>query len=333
MVDVARLAGVSTMTVSRALRPDASASKKTREKILNAADRLGYILDSTAAGLSTRKTGLVAATIPSINNANFARTVAGLTEGLQDTGLQVLLGYTGYDLLEEERLVETLLRRRPEAIVVTGGVHTERCRRYLAASGVPVVEIWDLPTSPIDHVVGFSNAKAGRTMARYLYGRGYRKISFIGGHTARDVRGAERRRGFEEALEEFGLDTDRLWDSEFPIFTMAEGAAAMSELLLQYPDTEAVMCVSDLSAFGAMTTCNRSGLKVPDNIAIAGIGAYDISANCFPQITTLDVSSYQIGAEAAKVIRSELDSRLDSHDPKRIDISTELLRRASTGEP
>ena len=331
MADVARLAGVSPMTVSRALRPNAPASETTRKKILAAADQLGYVLDSSAAGLSSRKTGFVAAIIPSINNGNFANTVRGLTDGLRDSGLQVLLGFTDYNLNEEERLIEAFLRRRPEAIVVTGGVHTERCRRYLAASGVPVIEIWDLPTSPIEHVVGFSNARLGRMMARYLHSKGYKNIGFIGGNTYRDSRGADRRRGFEEALEALGLDTKRLWVSDHPIINMEQGAKAMDGLLEKYSDTDAVMCVSDLSAFGAMMACARRGLKVPDDIAIAGSGAYDISANAYPSMTTLDVGDYAIGIKTAEVIVNALfDEVTEKSKAQRVEIDITLIERDST---
>lgn len=331
MSDVAKLAGVSPMTVSRALRPDASASENTRKKILEAADKLGYVLDSTAAGLSSRKTGFVAVTIPSINNANFANTVRGLTEGLRESGLQVLLGFTDYDVKEEERLIEAFLRRRPEAVVVTGGVHTERCRRYLAASGVPVIEIWDLPNSPIEHSVGFSNLKAGRTMANYLVDKGFKKIGFIGGNRSQDARGSDRREGFAEVLEERNLSTERLWDSDAPVRNMAHGAAEMNDLLDKYPDTQVVMCASDLSAFGAMMTCIRRGLKVPKDIAIAGFGAYDIAANANPQITTLDASDYRIGEAAAEVIVNELkNEEYEDSTPQIIKIETRLIEREST---
>ena len=325
------------MTVSRALRPGTSASQATRQKIREAADQLGYVLDSTAAGLSSRKTGFVAVTIPSINNANFANTVKGLTDGLRDSGLQVLLGFTDYDLKEEERIVEAFLRRRPEAIVVTGGVHTERCRRYLAASGVPVIEMWDLPEAPIEHSIGFSNVEAGRVMANYLYGRGYQKISFIGGDTERDIRGADRRKGFEAVLREKGLDTSRLWVSEKPVKNIAEGAEAMQNLLNQFPDTEAVMCVSDVSAFGAMMTCIRRGMSVPSDIAISGFGAYDLAANTVPQMTTLDVGDYRIGEEAAAVIVDQLFTNKEEltvkQAPKRIEIPIQLIERESTLRP
>ena len=308
MIDVAREAGVSTMTVSRAFRHDASVSDATREKILAAAEGLGYVLDATAAVLSSRRTGFVAVTIPSINNANFAETVRGLSERLRDARLEILLGYTNYDIREEERLVEQFLRRRPEAIVVTGAAHTDRCRRLLTNSGVPVVEVWDLPQKPIGHVVGFSNADAAKLMVEHFVERGFRRIAFIGGDTRRDTRGLERRRGFVEAVTAHGLDAQRLVSSGSPPISMREGATALAEVLARWPDTEAVMCVSDLAAFGALTECQRRGLRVPDDIAIGGFGAYDIAEHAVPSISTIDVSAHEIGRLAGDTVTRLLES-------------------------
>ncbi len=330
MSDVAKLAGVSTMTVSRALKPGASASRATRQKILAAAETLGYVLDSTAAGLSSGKTGFIAATIPSINNGNFADTVRGLTDGLAETNLQILLGYTNYDATEEERLIEQFLRRRPEAIVVTGGWHTDRCRRLLEMADVTVVETWDLPENPIDEVVGFSNANAAKVMVHHFHDQGYRCIGFIGGDTTHDPRGLSRRQGFVAALAELGLETKRLVAAGRPPITMREGASALRDLLAKWPDTEAVMCVSDLSAFGAMTECQRAGLRVPEDIAIAGFGAYDLSEHAIPPITTIDVSAYELGKLAAEtIIRRAQDA---GARPAKISrkIDPQLIARKST---
>lgn len=326
MADVAKAAGVSPMTVSRALRPNTSTSDATRQRIVEAADRLGYVIDSTASGLSSRHSGFVAMTIPSINNTNFADTLRGLSEGLKETGLDLLLGYTNYDIEEEERLVKSFLRRRPEAIVVTGGNHTARCRQLLGASGVPVIETWDLPKEPIDYVVGFSNAHAGALMARHLYEQGYRKIGFIGGHTSRDTRGSDRRSGFLSTLEELGLDTTRVAETGPPPTSMGRGAAALAKLLEDHPDTDAVMCVSDPAAFGAMMECQRHGLKVPQDIAIAGFGADDISTNAIPTITTVDVMPYKIGQRTAGIIRAALSP--DTPEPARDVVRTDCILTA-----
>lgn len=328
MADVARLAGVSPMTVSRAFKPDSSVSEATRQAILAAADTLGYVFDSTASSLRSQRTDFVAVTIPSINNANFAETLRGLSEGLKPRGLQILLGYTDYDMGEEERLIEQLLRRRPEAIVVTGGKHTPRARRLLESAGIPVIETWDLPEAPIGHVVGFSNAEAVRGMVDHFVDRGLTRIAFIGGDADRDTRGTDRREGFIAAMRARGLDASRLIDAGPPPISMREGAAAMGRLLDRLPDTQAVICVSDLSAFGALTECQRRGIAVPDRIWIAGFGDYDIAEVCVPSLTTINPFPREIGASAAALILDVLDGR--QTEPATLRIAPELIVRQST---
>ncbi|MCJ8237915.1 LacI family DNA-binding transcriptional regulator [Peteryoungia algae] len=328
MADVARLAGVSPMTVSRAFKRDSSVSDATRSAILEAADNLGYVFDSTASNLRSQRTDFVAVTIPSINNANFADTVRGLSDGLKERGLQILLGYTDYDIQEEERLVEQLLRRRPEAIVVTGGRHTPRTRRLLENAGIPVIETWDLPDDPVGHVVGFSNAAAVRTMVDHFVSAKITRIAFIGGDADRDTRGTDRRAGFIAAMQAHGLDADRLIAAGTPPISMREGADAMGRLLDTLPDTQAVICVSDLSAFGALTECQRRGIDVPGQMAVAGFGDYEIAGICVPSLTTIDPQPREIGKRAADLILEVLDGR--QSDPATIALEPILMRRLSS---
>lgn len=328
MTDIARLAGVSPMTVSRAFKADSSISAATREVILKAADTLGYVFDSTASNLRSQKSDFVAVTIPSINNANFADTVRALTDGLKPRALQILLGTTDYDMAEEERLIEQFLRRRPEAIVVTGGNHTPRARRLLENAGIPVIETWDLPENPIEHVVGFSNAQAVRGMVDHFVGKGLTRIAFIGGDATRDTRGADRRAGFVAAMQAHGLDASRLVAAGAPPISMREGAEAMARLLECLPDTEAVICVSDLSAFGALTECQRRGVPVPDRLSIAGFGDYEIAGVSVPSLTTINPHPSQIGARVVALIGALLDGT--QIEPARIVISPNLTLRQSS---
>lgn len=330
MQDIARKVGVSPMTVSRALRDGTSVNAQTREAIRQAVDQLGYVFDSTAANLRNQRTGFVAVTIPSINNANFAATVRGLSEGLREHGLQPLLGYTDYDIEQEEVLVEQLLRRRPEAIVVTGGQHTPRCRRLLQGAGIPVVETWDLPEDPIDHVVGFSNADAARMLVDHLAATGRTRIAFIGGDTDRDSRGTDRREGFIAAMKRHGLEANRLIGAGMPPLSMREGAMAMRILLQQAPDTEAIICVSDLVAFGALTECQRAGIDVPVQMAIAGFGNYEISAICVPSLTTVDPFSEEIGTRTAATVIAAIAGEVGSPVISRIEPQV-CVRESSEG--
>ncbi|MFN3273630.1 MAG: LacI family DNA-binding transcriptional regulator [Paracoccus sp. (in: a-proteobacteria)] len=328
MIDIARLAGVSPMTVSRAFKNDGTVSETSKTAVMNAAEELGYVFDSTASALRSQRSDFVAVTIPSINNANFADTVRGLSDGLRARGLQILLGYTDYDVQAEETLIAQLLRRRPEAMVVTGGTHTDRTRALLDKAAIPVIEIWDLPARPIGHVVGFSNAAAMATLVDHLVALGRRRIAFIGGDAARDTRGTDRRRGFVAAMQRHGLDASRLVDAGPPPISMAEGAAAMADLLARLPDTDAVVCVSDLSAFGALTECQRQGVDVPGRVAVAGFGDYEIAAICVPPLTTVNPFPYRIGSEAASVILQALDGKLAQ--PATLRIAPELLIRVSS---
>lgn len=328
MADVARLAGVSPMTVSRAFKADSSVSDATREAILTAAESLGYVFDSTASSLRSQKTDFVAVTIPSINNANFAETVRGLSEGLKPRGLHILLGYTDYDMSEEERLIEQFLRRRPEAIVVTGGRHTPRGRRMLENAGIPVIETWDLPEDPIGHVVGFSNAEAVRALVDHFVAQGLTRIAFIGGDASRDTRGADRRAGFIAAMTSHGLDPSRLIAAGPPPISMREGAEAMGQLLETLPDTEAVIAVSDLSAFGALTECQRRGIDVPGRLSIAGFGNYDLGDVSVPSLSTIDPFPKEIGAATAQLILDVFDGK-QSHNAISLITPRLILRQSS----
>ena len=307
MLDVAQLAGVSSMTVSRALKDGASIAPTTRRKIMAAVEDLGYVLDQSAGSLSSKRTGFVAALIPSINNSNFADTARGLTEALQRSGLQLLLAYTDYSIDKEEELIESLLRRRPEAIVVTGGKHTMRGRKLLEQSGIPVVETWDIPKDPICHVVGFSNAEASAALVRHLHKKGYSKIAFIGGTTNRDTRGADRRAGYESAMASLGLAERRVISFGTPPISIKQGGEAIVRLVEQWPEVEAAVCVSDLSAFGALVECQRRKWAVPGRIALAGFGDFEISNCCYPTLTTVGVNCYEIGNRTGKLLLQAIE--------------------------
>lgn len=309
MQEVARLAGVSAMTVSRALKRDAAVSPQTRGRILEIVRRTGYVPDATARMFASGRSGFVAALTPSIDNSNFADATRGMTLAFERAGLQMLLGDTGYSLDREEHLIGALLQRRPEAMVLTGGAHTARARELLAGVDIPIVETWDLPKSPLGHVVGFSNAAAARAMVHYLYERGYRRIGFIGATANRDTPGAERRVGYGEAIRELGLPEGRIVSFGKPPATMEQGGEALGLMLRQWPDIDALVCVSDLSAFGALMECHRRAIAVPRQIAIAGFGDFDVARCSWPRLTTTAVDCVAIGERAAELVLGALRAR------------------------
>ncbi|KVV48392.1 LacI family transcriptional regulator [Burkholderia territorii] len=330
MSDVARLAGVSKMTVSRVLAGH-SVAADTRERVCRAIDQLGYVADAAAGALSSGRSEFVAVLVPSLSSSNFSDTVRGLTDALEPHGLQLLLGDTDYDLAREERLVRSMLRHQPRCIALTGAQHTDATRKLLERSAIPVVEMWDLPTRPIDTAVGFSNVHAARAMVRHLAERGYRRIGFLGGASELDRRGLDRLKGYRAEIDALGLGEPRIVRlGESPI-TMSHGEPAMTALLEKWPDTDAVMCVSDMSAFGAIMACHRRGLSVPADIAVAGFGNFEVATCCHPTITTVSVDAYGIGLHTGEALLAALQAR-DGGEPiesRRIRIDYTIVARES----
>ncbi len=330
MRDVAKAAGVSRMTVSRALKKDSPVSKDTREKILRVVREMNYVPDQMAGSLTTKKSGFVAVLVPSLNNLHFAETIQALTEELETCDLQILLGHTDYSPDREEELVEAMLRRRPEAIVLSYDGHTERTRDLLKGVNVPVIELWERPTAPIGHTIGFSNRAAAAEMTRALIADGYSNIAFLGEEADDWTRGAQRRAGFRDAMLAAGLSDHRLLQTGKPPMSIEDGAAAVPLLLDRFPDTDAIFCVSDAPAFGVLAALKMAGLSVPDDIGVAGFGNFEVSRFATPTISTVIVDPRRIGAEAGRLISGLRAATLPTDVMQRVDVTPVAELRQST---
>lgn len=329
--DVARLAGVSRMTVSRVLGEPELVLPTTRATVLKAIEDLGYVPDRGAGGLSTRRTGFIGLVLPTLTNANFSAVAHGLTEALRVHGFQLLITYTDYDLEEEERQLANLIARRPQAILVTGMAHRRAAARMLMTADVPVIELADLSAAPIQHAVGFSNYKAGQMAARHLLARGLIRIGAIAGRTAEgrgDHRGEQRVRGFEDELQARGIDTGLvLRHGETPV-SYRHGATAIGLLFDQAPDLEAVFAVSDLSAVGVVTECQRRGIAVPDDLSVIGFGDFEIGRIINPALTTIGVDFRDLGARAGALLL-DLLAEGGGEEPRVVDVGATLIERQS----
>lgn len=332
MEDVARAAGVSVMTVSRALRKDGAVAPATRSRILAVVSRMGYVPDQMAQGLSSRRSGFVAALVPSLNNTLFADTIRALSETIEESGLQVLIGHTNYEAEREERLLHELLRRRPEALVITVDGHTAGTRKLLRGSKIPIVEIWDWPKRPIDHVVGFSNEEVARQLVHYLASRGYRRIAYVGEHDDAGTRGAARRKGYLLAMKGLRLGPPRVLDFAPPPMSMTQGRQALAEVLQRWPDTDAVACVSDPCAFGVLVEAQARGLDVPGTLGIAGFGGWEVARCCEPTLTTIAVDAQAMGREAGLLLNAQRakPANKKSAKPLRLSIAAHVEPRGST---
>lgn len=323
MRDVAEAVGMSPMTVSRALREDRTVNTKTRARVRQVADELGYVYDSTAQAFRTQKSGFVAVTLPSVNNANFAETFRALTNGLGEMGVQLLLGSTNYRVEREEELVRQLLTRNPEALVLTGGHHSEGTRRLLQGRGLPVIEMWDLPSDPLGHVVGFSNGDAMVHIVDHLVATGCRKLAFVGASEGADMRGAVRRAGVVAAARAHGLPEVVMIDAGPAPVSMRHGAAVVETMGRNVAQYDALICVSDPVAFGCLSAVRRMGLNVPDDLAITGFGHFEVAKVSHPRITTVNVQAKDIGRQVVTLLQGVFERSV--RDTVRIDVGSTLV--------
>lgn len=324
MRDIAKTVGMSSMTVSRALRDDKTVSAETRDIVRQAAHKLGYVYDSSAQAFRTQKSGFVAVTLPSINNANFAETFRALTQGAEAIGLQLLLGGTNYRVEREEELVRQLLTRNPEALVLTGGHHTDATRALLASRQIPIIEMWDLPKDPLGHVVGFSNADAMAHIVSHLAATGRRNLAFVGASDGADRRGAERRDAVILAARALGLPEVTVIDAGAAPVSMRHGTAAINRMGASVAGFDALVCVSDPVAFGCLCACQRMDLSIPDDLAITGFGHFEVAQVANPRITTVHVNAEQIGQEVVRLLAGVFDGAVDQ-TPQIIDVGSNLV--------
>lgn len=320
---MAKLAGVSAITVSRALNTPAQVSPETLQRVRDAVSRTGYVPNLLAGGLASNRSRLVAALIPTIAGSVFLETVQALTDTLAAQGFQLMLGQSGYSGAREDALIDAIVGRRPDGIVLTGIMHSPEGRRRLLASGIPVVETWDLTPTPIDMLVGFSHEKVGMQAAAWLHRKGYRRPAIV---TAEDHRAGLRRAGFEAGLRDLGVKSVPACVVSAPS-TLGNGRAALLDLLAQDARVDAIFCSSDVLAQGVLTEAQAQGISVPGQLAVMGFGNLGFAADLHPALTTVHVDGAAIGAQAARFIVERAEGR--DTGPRVRDIGFSIVERAS----
>jgi LacI family transcriptional regulator, gluconate utilization system Gnt-I transcriptional repressor len=322
--DVAKLAGVSPITVSRVLNRPELVTADTMEVVREAIARTGYVPNMLAGGLASKRSRLVAALFPTIASSMFAETMEALTDRLREAGYQVLLGLSGYPADREDDLLEAILSRRPDGILLTGIIHSPATRRKLLAAKIPVVEIWDYTPTPIDMLVGFSHDRVGEAVADYLFNKGYRRFAMIG---ADDDRAFQRQKGFLSSLARHGI-------GDVPTITVSApgslrtGREGMARLLNEGQRPDAVFCNSDALAQGVLAELQSRGLSIPGDVAVMGFGDLDFAAYTFPALSSVRIDRRGIGRLAAEAMLARMEGRTDME--KVLDTGFEVIERAST---
>lgn len=322
--DVAKLAGVAPITASRALNTPAQVSPEVLKKVGDAVARTGYVRNGIAGGLASARSRLVAAVIPTLTGPVFLQTVQSLTDALAEQGYQLMLGQSGYVDSREDALLEAIIGRRPDGIVLTGIMHSPEGRKRLLAAGIPVVETWDLTPTPLDMLVGFSHVDVGRAVARFLYERGRRHLALVVGD---DERATRRLQAFEQTVREIGLAEVAVVRVPAPT-TLRSGRSGLAELLQRAPRTDAVFCSSDLLALGVMTEAAARGVAVPGRIAVVGFGDLAFAADLHPALTTVQIDADAIGRQAAHFIVERAEGR--TVEQRVVDVGFRIVERMSS---
>ena len=307
--DVSQASGVSEMTVSRVLRNRGDVSQNTRDKVLVAAKQLGYVPNKIAGALASQRVNLVAVIIPSLSNMVFPEVMTGISEVLETTDLQPVVGVTDYLPEKEERVLYEMLSWRPSGIIIAGLEHSENSAIMLKASGIPVVEIMDIDGSPVDAMVGISHRRAGREMAVSILKAGYRKIGFLGTKMPLDHRARKRFEGFTEALAKSGVEVT---DQEFYSggSALVKGREMTQELLRRNPKLDFLYFSNDLIGAGGLLYLIEQGIDIPNQIGLAGFNGVELLQGLPRQLATMDACRNEIGRKAAEMIVQQVS------DPK-----------------
>ena len=307
--DVSQASGVSEMTVSRVLRNRGDVSQNSRDKVLLAAKQLGYVPNKIAGALASQRVNLVAVIIPSLSNMVFPEVMTGISEVLETTDLQPVVGVTDYLPEKEERVLYEMLSWRPSGVIIAGLEHSETSAMMLKASGIPVVEIMDIDGSPVDAMVGISHRRAGREMAVSILKAGYRKIGFLGTKMPLDHRARKRFEGFTEALAKSGVEVT---DQEFYSggSALVKGREMTQELLRRNPNLDFLYFSNDLIGAGGLLYLIEKGISIPNQIGLAGFNGVELLKGLPRQLATMDACRSEIGRKAAEMIVQQVN------DPK-----------------
>lgn len=327
--DVAKLAGVSTATVSRALRFPDKVGPATRARVLSAAEQLRYVVDGAARALRSRHTHTIGALIPSLDNAFFAHATNVLQRELAERHYALVLGCYEFDLKLELTLAKNLIERGIDGLVLLGLDHEPALFTLLDHMGIPYVLSWSVDSSGRQPCVGMDNRKATALLTTYLWELGHRRFAIISGMTQQNDRARERVAGVLQVLDSHAITLRSSRILQVP-YSVGEGSEAMFSLLQQKQRPTAVVCVNDILAIGALSRCQDEGVVVPDQLSIAGFGDMEIAAFQRPSLTTLRTPTQELGKAAAQHLLGRIAGQ---KVPWQTELPVALIKRGSTAAP
>lgn len=317
------MAGVSLMTVSRAVSQPDRVAAETLVKVRKAMAATGYVPNMAAVSLRISQSRLVVAVVPALRSHMFDASLRSLTERLAANGYQLLLGEADYSVQREGELLRTIVGRRPDGILVIGSVQSKESRALLAASGIPVVEAGDLTREPVDMVVGFAHEKLSAAACRFLASRGHTRLAVF---SSDDARATRRNNAFVREAAKLGLEPVHVITSPVPTHH-ARGRELLAGLVSEGRSVEAIYCSSDMLAAGVLTEARMRKIPVPKRLAVMGTGDIDIASTWLPAITTVRVDGARIGTIAAGMLLERMGGR--AVPDRVVDVGFEIVERES----
>jgi LacI family transcriptional regulator len=298
LLDVAKRAGCSTASVSRVLNLPDRVKDELRKRVLAAMRDLGYVPNSAARALRSRRTHIMGIVIPTLNYAMYARLVEGVQQRLVHHGYSLLVATSEYDLASEEERARVLIERGVEGIVLIGDIHRPSLYEHLDSTDIPYVNTYVYRSDSAHPCIGFDNRRATAEVTQFLLGLGHRTFGVISAVTTGNDRAAERVAGVRTTLESYSLDLppEAVYERPYSIASGREGFRYLHGLA--NPPT-AIVCGNDVLAIGAMIEARALGVAVPERVSIVGFDNLELAANLEPPLTTVDVPATEMGERAA----------------------------------
>ena len=321
--EIARMAEVSVSAVSRYMNGGYVSDEK-KERIRKAIQETGYVPSAHAQTMRTKRTKVVGVVIPKINSESISRVVAGISEELSQAGYELLLGNTGNNQEQELRYLRIFDQNRVDGIIFIGTMMNKEHEKLLKSIQVPVVLLGQQESyiSCVYH----DDYHAAKEMASLLAAGPHKKIGFLGVPARDKAVGKDRYQGFCDALQEAGIpvEDNRVLQGEFTLESGYENARTLME---QAPDTDALFCVTDTIAIGAMKYLREIGKQIPEDVSLVGIGDTRMSEMMTPPLTTAHYYYKTSGMEGAKILLEKLKNP-DLPDKKMM-LGYEIIRRGS----
>jgi LacI family transcriptional regulator, gluconate utilization system Gnt-I transcriptional repressor len=322
--DVAKLAGVAPITASRAINTPNQVSADVKLRIDDAVKRTGYVPNRIAGGLASSRSRLFAAVVPSTVMSVFMETIESLNDTLFEAGYQLMLGQTDYSTKREEQLLEAIISRRPDGIFITGILQSTSSRAKILASGIPVVESWDLTTNPIDMLVGFSHIEIGREVAKFFVNKHRKHFAVV---SADDERAKRRADSFKATTLDLGCSAVYAVNVGASR-SLKSGREALQRILRDAPKTDAIFCSSDLLALGVLTEARQQNIAIPKHLSVLGFGNVPFVQDMIPALSTVRINGSEIGRLSALALISRAENR-EVAEPI-VDVGFAIIEREST---